>query len=182
MEREEALIWGSLRGWLEAGERFTHSELPILYDATTDTATICKTGTDDRDYLGVTANKIPMRLDLVDADDGVIVDIKTGSKSNTEPAPTNLQLATQAVAASRLLGITEVRVGLVFPMKTKVHKPEWHTLDADALDEHAGKLHRVLKMIPNAEPNRGSWCWRCPIGPANGFTSSCPAWAGEEAA
>lgn len=178
MDEEAAALWISLRAWEERVEPFTHSEIPLLYDAENDTTTPCQMGESERDYLGVTPMHIPMRLDLVRADgDGVrVVDIKTGSKANSAPPHENLQLATQAVAAARHFGVDRVSVGLVHPMKTKVHEPEWFELDADALDAHAGKLYRVLRTLPLAEPNRGSWCFRCPIGPAKGFVTKCPAW------
>ncbi len=184
---EEKALWSSLAIWLAKERPFTHSELPLLYDAENDTATLCAIGTEgERDYLGVTAMRVPVRLDLLRFDDDRgelwIVDIKTGAKANSSPAPENDQLATQAVAASRYFGVDMAKVGLVFPMKTKVHEPAWHTLDADALDVHAGKLHRALKVVPQSEPTRGSWCWRCPIGPAKGTLSTCPAWAEAAAA
>lgn len=187
MDEDAMALWGSLKEWLRSMPPFTHSELALLYDAERDSAHICETGEDERDYLGVTGVKLPMRLDLIRYEGGIvrqvhIVDIKTGSRSNTSPAHENMQLATQAIAASRYYGVESVKVGLVFPMKTKVHPPEWHTLDADALDEHAGKLHRVLKTIPDSVPVKGQHCWRCPIGPAKGFRTDCPAWADEEAA
>jgi hypothetical protein len=177
---EELAIWASLRTWSDAMPAWTHSEIPILYDAGIDAASICEIGSGgERDYLGVTALRIPTRLDLVrlEGDTVWICDIKTGSRSNCEPAATNVQLATQAVAAARLFHVERAMVGLVFPLKTKVHVPEWHELAADALDEHAGKLHRTLRVIPDSEPARGSHCWHCPIGPSRDFRSTCPAWA-----
>ncbi len=182
---DTAALWAQLEAWLSRESSYTASEIPLLYDAETDTAAICETGElGERDYLGVTTLKMPMRLDLVRVEPGLawVVDIKTGSRSNTSPAPENMQLATQAVAAARYYGVERAMVGLVFPMKTKVHEPEWHELDADALDLHAGKLHRVLKMLPTSQPNRGDWCFGCPIGPAKGFTTDCPAWVIDEAA
>lgn len=175
-------LWESLRAWLATESAYTDSELPLLYDAESDTAAFGNTGTSDRDYLDVSAFKVPMRLDLVRVGDEVlhVLDLKTGSKSGTAPASENLQLATQALAAARYFGVGRVKVGLVFPLKTKVHPPEWHELDAEALDLHAGKLHRVLKQIPTSQPVRGSWCFRCPVGPSKGFTTDCPAWQIEE--
>ncbi len=183
LDDEEKGLWSSLKLWLGREPSFTHSEIPLLYDAENDTATICEVGPGgERDYLGVTAMKVPMRLDLVRVGERQIwiVDIKTGARANSAPAFENVQLATQAVAASRHFGVELASVGLVFPMKTKVHEPEWHELDTDALDEHAGTLHRVLKMIPDSEPERGSHCWRCPMGPQKGFASNCPAWENEQ--
>lgn len=188
MEPEAAALWATLKGWLATQPAFTHSEFAILYDAGTDTATHAQTGETERDYLGVTALRIPMRLDLVrvDVEAGVawVLDIKTGSKSNTLGSTENVQLATQAVGASRLFGVKRVMVGLVFPMKTKTHAPEWHEMDADALDAHAGRLHRTLRVIPDSLPVKGEHCWKfCPIGPVkNGPPATCGAWAEEAAA
>ncbi len=179
---EELALWHTLRAWVDDQPKFTHSELPILYDAEHDTAAVCEMGPGgERDYLGVTAMRIPTRLDLlrVDGDTVWVVDIKTGSRSNCEPAATNVQLATQAVAACRLFGAKRAYVGLVFPLKTKVHPPEWREMLADDLDEHAGLLHQTLRLIPASEPARGSHCWRCPIGASRDHKSTCPAWAND---
>ncbi len=183
LDDEEKGLWSSLKLWLGREPSFSHSEIPLLYDAESDTATVCEIGPDgERDYLGVTSMAVPTRLDLIRIGVGElwVVDIKTGARANSSPSHENEQLATQAVAASRRFNAKRVHVGLVFPMKTKVHEPEWHTMDADLLDEQAGKLHRVLRMIPESEPVRGSHCWRCPIGPQKGFASTCPAWANEQ--
>ncbi len=178
-------LWDQLKTWLMTQPNFTHSELPLLYDAENDTAAICETGEfGERDYLGVTALKVPMRLDLVRVERDVawVLDVKTGSRSGTETEPANMQLASGAVAVSRLFGVERVKVGLVFPLKTKVHPPAWFELDADALDLHAGKLHRALKMLPTSGPVRGDHCWKCPIGPSKGYTTDCPAWQIDECA
>ncbi len=180
LDEEGAALWRSLKGWLETTPKYNHSELALLYDAETDTATRCEMGAGPRDYKGVGPMRLPMRLDLVrermDDDEIWIVDVKTGSRSNAAPAATNPQLATQAVAASRYFGVNRANVGLVFPMKTKVHVPEWHLIDGDALDEHAGKIHRVLQMIPDSKPFVGDHCYRCNLGPAKGQMAACPAW------
>lgn len=184
-------LWLTLKAWIDAevaaGRLFSDSEIPLLYDTEKDVASLCEIGElGPRDYLGVTAMKMPMRLDLVRVDraDGCVyvLDIKTGSRSGTASAHENVQLATMGLAAARFYGVPRANVGLIFPMKTKVHPPEWHELDAEALDLHAGRLHRVLRQLPLAEPNRGDWCWRCPIGPGKGVVSTCPAWQDEQAA
>lgn len=179
-------LWLSLKRWLVGQLAFTHSEIPLLYDAANDSATLCETGPGgERDYLGVTERRMPMRLDLVRVEDGVVwvCDIKTGSRSNTSPASENMQIATQAVAAARYFGVGRAQVGLVFPMKTKCHEPEWHMLGPDELDAHAGRLHRVLRSIPESVPVRGGWCWSgCPLGPSrNDRNATCPEWQVEAA-
>jgi hypothetical protein len=184
LDEEGAALWATLKGWLDGSSRPTSVELPLLYDAENDMATTCEMGKGDRDYLNVGPMTIPMRLDLVWTGDDLhpaVVDLKTGSRSGTVPAAQNLQLATQGLAFARYWGEERIDVGLVFPMKTKIHV-DWHTLDADALDAHAGLLHSRLRMLPTAEPVKGSHCWRCPIGPHKDHRSTCPAWANEEAA
>lgn len=178
-------LWAQLKTWLASEAPYTHSELPLLYDAEHDAATICETGElGERDYLGVTALKVPMRLDLLRVGEGVawIADIKTGSISKDMAAPVNIQLASAAVAVSRLFGVERVHVGLVVPMKTKCHAPSWYEMDTDKLDLHAGRLHRTLQMLPTSQPNVGDHCFRCPIGPAKGHMAECPGWAQDEAA
>lgn len=170
-------LWSTLKRYLEQ-RGFDHSEVALLYNAELDIAKACETGEGERDYLGVCKDSLPMRLDLVrfDGVDLTVVDIKTGSKPNTEPARTNLQLATQAVAASRFYGVKSVTVGLAFPMKTKLHEDYW-VLGEEDLDSHAGKLRRMLRTIPEAQPIKGDKCRRCPIGPDRNYPSTCPAWA-----
>lgn len=184
LDADGAAYWATLKGWLDTRSPATHVELPLLYDTENDTADLCEVGENAHDYLNVGPMDIPMRLDLAWTGDDLhpaIVDIKTGSRSNVSPAAENLQLATQALAFSRYWNSERIDVGLVFPLKTKIHE-DWHTLDADALDAHAGLLHKRLKMLPTAEPVRGPHCWRCPIGPHRDHKSTCPAWEKEEAA
>lgn len=170
-------LWASLKSWLEDEVIFSHSEIAILYDATTDTAQVCETGNGERDYLNVSQYSLPMRLDLVrEGTQLEIVDIKTGSMSNAAPPPENAQLFTQALGASRLLGYKTAHVGLVFPLKTKVHEPVYHHIDEHALDAHAGKIRRILRTIPDSQPVRGPHCWKCSVGPGKGFVTQCPAW------
>ncbi len=177
-------LWLTLKGWIDGQAPFTHSEIALLLDVENDTAALCEVGElGERDYLGVTALKIPMRLDLVRWD-GVtldVVDLKTGARKNVSPEAENVQLATMGLAAARYFGAAQVRVGLVFPLKTRVHAPEWHVLDADALDLHAGKLHRLLRGLPTSEPMKGDHCWSCPMGLARGFATPCPAYQTDEA-
>lgn len=185
LDSDATAMWLTLRNWLASNEQATHVELPILYDAENDTATVCEMGADERAYLNVTPMTIPMRLDLVWAPsthgEPIVIDIKTGSRSNAATPAENFQLATQAVGYSRLLRWAgSMTVGLLFPMKTKTHDDR-HTLDADALDAHAGLLHRRLRMIPDAQPEKGQHCWKCPVGPTRDHQATCPAWAKEEA-
>ncbi len=60
--------------------------------------------------------------------------------------------------------------------KTKCDEPKWVHLDADALDEQAGRIARLLRTLPSAEPNPGDHCWRCDARPG------CPAYGAEATA
>lgn len=186
LDNAERAMWEQLKLWLGQRPPASHAELALIYDAEHDTARVCRTGETERDYLDVGPMSIPMRLDLAwagpsDAARPVAVDIKTGSRSNTAPAESNVQIATQGLALARLTGARSAGVGLIFPLRTKSHYDP-HQLDADALDAHAGVLHQRLRALPTAAPERGSHCWRCPIGPTRDEPATCPAWAREEAA
>lgn len=183
-EKEARALWATLKTWLPPKSVPIIPELPLLYDAATDTATECKMGEGERDYLGVDGMKIPMRLDIVVRNTGdlwvEVWDIKTGSQSNQTVAAENLQLRTQALAASRFFEATRIKVGLVYPMKTKV-KTDVAELSKEVLDEHARFLRRTLMRLPIAKPNLGQHCYHyCPVGPQKGFMATCPAWRTEE--
>jgi hypothetical protein len=166
---------GSLRGWISK-RAWTHSELGIRYDAERDEATIVEgRGPNGYDDSGDGHMVIRGTLDLVELwrDDSERlcvdnVDIKTGQAKNAHVE----QLYVQAVGVSRLFDPHMVRVGFVFPRKTKVIEPEWEVLDRDRLDEEAGKIARILRTLPNAEPKPGDHCFRCPMG-----RGLCPAYA-----
>jgi hypothetical protein len=95
-----------------------------------------------------------------------VVDIKTGKTANAHAE----QLHIQALALSRILGITSVRVGFLFTRKTKVIPPVWAVLDADRLNEEAGRLHRLLRTLPQAQAVRNDGCRWCEVAPQD-----CPA-------
>lgn len=170
-----AYFEGSLRGWL-AKRHWTHSEIGIRYDAERDEARIVE-GRGPNGYDDADDGHMVMRgtLDLVELwrDDHERlcidnVDIKTGQAKNAHVE----QLYVQAVGVSRLFDPHMVRVGFVYPRKTKVIEPVWEELDRDRLDEEAGKIARTLRKLPTAEPVPGDHCFRCPMG-----RGLCPAYA-----
>jgi hypothetical protein len=58
-----------------------------------------------------------------------------------------------------------VRVGYLYGRKTKCDPPELETLDADRLDHEAGRIARLLRKLPMAEPNPGDHCHFCEAKP-----------------
>lgn len=159
-----ALYHGPLRGWLDS-RKWEACEIGLRYDAETDTAVRGpRRGDPGYDDHGAT---LPGTLDLLAIADGAlwIADLKTGKAANAHPE----QLYAQAVAASRLYGITKAFVGFVFARKTKCDEPKWEPLDADRLDSEAGRIRRVLRMIPGAEPVINDGCMYCPA------RDACPA-------
>lgn len=162
-------IYDQLLSWVNPRRsRLIKCEFGMRYDTRTDTAAFGpKRG--EPGYDDVPAHVLPGTGDLVlRGVDGVleVVDVKTGKKEYTSPA----QLAAQAVAVSRIYGANVVRVGFLYPRKTKCDEPEWETLDEDRLDAEAGRIGRVLRKLPIAEPVRGDWCWKCDA------RRDCPAW------
>jgi len=186
-EAEARALWPSLRTWIAQGP-WEGAELPLLYDAATDTASVCGVGDGARDYQDVTGMRLPMRLDLMSYEGGVLEvwDIKTGKSTNLSPAAESHQLLSQALAAHRhhrALGRPKphtIRIGFVVPMKTKCKDENCAVVSPEALDAHALHTRRTLLRLPMATPNKGEHCWRCPCGPSKGFLATCPAWADEE--
>ncbi len=140
-------------------DRILKCEVGVRYDTEHDTAT-WGPGRGDPGYDDHGPRILKGTLDLVlRGTDGVleVPDAKTGKKEYASPA----QLYAQAVAVSRIYRENRVRVGFLYIRKTKCDEPEWEELDADRLDEEAGRLARVLRLLPTAEPVRGDHCWRC---------------------
>ncbi len=159
------LYHGPLRGFLDS-RKWEACELGLRYDAETDTATRGpRRGEPGYDEHGPMV--LPGTLDLVAIADGAlwVDDLKTGKQQNAHPE----QLYAQAVAASRFYGINRVFVGFSFARKTKCDEPKWEPLDADRLDAEAGRLRRMLRMIPTAEPVINDACVYCDA------RDACPA-------
>lgn len=124
----------------------------------------------DADYGNVGRMVLPGTLDLVlvrDAD-ALVVDIKTGKVPGDSE-----QLYAQAVAVSRAYGAKRVEVGYAMARKTKCEIAAKEVLEADDLDAHAGRIAKLLRRLPMAEPQTGKHCWRCDARP------SCPGWLAE---
>lgn len=105
-------------------------------------------------------------LDLasIEPDFADVIDVKTG-----KPPADAEQLYGQAVMVSRRYKVPEVRVRYARALKTKLEMLNDEVLDADRLDAEAGRITRLLRMLPDSKPNEGEWCWRCDA------WLSCPA-------
>ena len=162
-------LYKSAMTWLEPRrDRMLRAEVGMRYDTQHDRAVIGpRRG--EPGYEDVGPLVLPGTLDLIlRGPDGVleVVDVKTGKKEYETP----WQLYAQAVAASRVYAEKVVRVGYLYPRKTKCAEPEWETLDNDRLDEEAGRIAKVLRRLPLSEPVRGDWCFRCDA------RDGCPKW------
>jgi hypothetical protein len=167
----EAVFKGPLKTWLETTATWTHCEVGLLYSAAAD---VCIDGPrrGEPGYDEVSAMELRGTLDLVRVEEDRIVlrDLKTG-----KPPSDREQLYAQAVAASRRWKKNVVEIGYVRALKTKVEELDVETLDADRLDEEAGRIARVLRRLPMAEPvvnDKCDWC------DARG---ACPAYGAERA-
>lgn len=148
-------------------------EIGLRYDAQADDAELGpRRG--EKGYAELGAMVVPGTLDLVanEPDIVTVVDLKSGKKQADRE-----QLYTQAVAAARFYKKPAARVAYVYARKTKCDPPDWEYLDADALDMHAGRISRLLRKLPMAEPvaDAEAYCWRCDSRP------SCPAFGAEAA-
>lgn len=166
-EQAEALEMFSppLMSWLDK-TKWTACEIGIRYDSAAD-ASVVGARRGEPGYQDVTPSVLIGTLDLVhvDGDLVTVVDAKSGKfVADTE------QLRAQAVAASRLYGAKRARVGYLYARKTKCDEPKWTELSEDDLDVEAGRIGRLLRTLPMAEPNAGEHCWRCDARPA------CPAY------
>jgi hypothetical protein len=162
---------GPLREWLRSYQ-WTAVELGVRYDAATDTAAEGpRRGAPG--YEDVPAMTLPGTLDLVIRGDSMayVYDVKTG-----KPPADSEQLYAQAVAVSRLYDVSTVHVAYARALKTKFELLSKETLNADALDYHAGRIRRLLRQLPVSQPTPGDeYCWKC------NARSSCPAFGAERA-
>jgi hypothetical protein len=154
---EADAIWnGPLRAWMESQE-WTHCETGLRYNAASDT---CADGPrrGEPGYEDVDGMVLPGTLDLVRVEPERVVlrDVKSG-----RPPTDREQLYAQAVAASRRWKLNVVEIGYTRALKTKVEELDVEVLDADRLDEEAGRIARVLRRLPMAEPvvnDKCDWC------------------------
>lgn len=167
-----AIFAGPLTGYLLRPEEWTACEVGMRYDAANDdTEHGPRRG--EVGYESVDPMVLPGTLDLVRVEDERIVlrDLKTG-----KPPQDREQLYAQAVAASRAYGRNVVEVGYVRALKTKCEELDLEILDADRLDEEAGRIARVLRKLPMSEPTPGDdWCWKC------NARGACPAFGAAKA-
>lgn len=147
---------GPLAGWLDSTE-WTHVEAGLCYDAANDECTDSpRRG--EPGYEDVGPMQIRGTLDLVrvEPDRIVLRDLKTG-----KPPSDREQLYAQAVAASRRWKRNVVEIGYTRALKTKLEELDVEVLDADRLDEEAGRIARVLRRLPMAQPvvnDKCDWC------------------------
>ncbi len=156
---------GPLRSFLNS-KKWDACEIGLEYDATSDTAERClRRG--EPGYLNVPPMHLRGTLDLlsVKSVEAEIYDIKTGKHVDNYE-----QLYGQAVAVSRKYKVDTVRVAYLYARKTKCEPSAVEVLDRDSLDYQAGRITRLLKKLPIAEPVRGDWCWVCRS------KADCPAW------
>jgi hypothetical protein len=152
-------------------KKWTVCERGYRYDAEND---VCVDGPrrGEAGYEDVPEMVLPGTVDLVIVDGctGYVVDVKTG-----KPPTDSEQLHAQAVAISRRYGLSSVRVQYARALKTKLDLLNDEEFDADRLDHEAGRIRRVLRQLPMAEPNRSNaYCWRCD---ARGV---CPEWTSDD--
>ncbi len=177
------ILEGPLNGYLASTE-WTHCEAGLLYDAAADEC-IDSPRRGEPGYEDVGPMQIRGTLDLVriEADRVVLRDVKTG-----RPPSDREQLYGQAVAASRRWGKSVVEIGYVRALKTKCEELDVEVLDADRLDEEAGRIARVLRRLPVAQPvpnDKCDWCdarSACPAFMAEPPKGLQDAWAEAEAA
>lgn len=124
-----------------------------------------------RKYPRVTDNETAGAADIVGigGDVATCIDLKTGRRENVEPAETNAQLRTLALAVHKAHGAPKVRVVLAFPGAGGVATDE-HTLDAYDLAAWEGELAALVQSIPTSKPNPSKKaCQYCPA------KAACPA-------
>jgi hypothetical protein len=166
-----AIFAGPLSGFL-ASRPWTACEIGVRYDASADT---CTQGPrrGEPGYEAERSEVLPGTLDLVHVDGKVahVWDIKSGRMPEDKE-----QLYAQAVAVSRLYGVDEVHVAYARALKTKLQADDVERLTADDLDMHAGRIARVLRKLPTAQPVPGDgYCWKCDA------RGACPAFGAAKA-
>lgn len=151
---------GPLHGFV-ASRKWTACEVGLRLDADTDTCTAGPRRGEDG-YDEAPAMTLPGTLDLVFVESGVahVFDVKTG-----RPPTDREQLYAQAVAVSRLYDAPRVEVAYARALKTKLDVSDAETLDADRLDAESGRIAKLLRRLPIAEPKAGDYCWKCDARP-----------------
>lgn len=88
---------------------------------------------------------------------GRIEDVKSGKPRYVHDE----QLRAYAVLARAFFGWERVEAAFVFTKKRSVEVTPYIVMSADDIDAEAGRLRRVLRTLPTAEPNPGEHCWSC---------------------
>jgi len=178
-----AISEGPVAGWLDSTE-WTHVEVGLCFDAAADECSDSpRRGEPGYEDVGPMQLRGTLDLVRVEADRIVIRDLKSG-----KPPSDREQLYAQAVAASRRWGKNIVEIGYTRALKTKVEELDVETLDADRLDEEAGRIARVLRRLPTAQPvvnDKCDWCdakGACPAFMAEPPKDLKEAWAADDAA
>jgi hypothetical protein len=161
---EEYLYWLSAN---HRGRRWT-SEIAMAYDVATARARIIGVGI-GREYGPISNTEIAMTADLATEDGGAeIRDIKTGRRENVDPAESNAQMLTLALAWRSITNADAVRIGLDFVSSFGV-SPDERTLDAFDLDVWGEDLRELVEKIEMSKPQPGNHCKYCPA------AGACPA-------
>lgn len=164
-------VVANLNEWLPRGGR---CEAPFAYDPQTGRGYSLATNGGHRDYSLVKPGEIALTVDWYDVSDGIvhIWDWKFGRQTETEPAETNPQLATAALAICRAYGCTSAKVGLAFVDDDGTARVSVATLDAFDLERISGEVRGIWERLQSDPmPNPGPWCrakW-CPL------RATCPA-------
>lgn len=147
-------------------------EVKLAYDVVNRTARVLGSGSADRNYGARGPFEIFMQLDVVgdDGDRVVVIDWKTGF-NDVEPAVTNGQLWTGALAACRAFGKDAAIIRIVYT--NQKNRCDEHELDALDLAEFAGKLERLHVTVAERQAAKqrgeildtkeGSWCKHCAV-------------------
>jgi CRISPR/Cas system-associated exonuclease Cas4 (RecB family) len=158
-----------------AGETKWFAEPGFVFDLATSTTRFLGEGTKREAYANVGEHEVGMTADLVtlNRDDELIVyDVKTGRSQNVDPAESNTQLMTLALAARRQFpSALAVRAGLLFVSPFGVSVDE-HTFDHFDLDAYEAELLALSRGIATSEPQPGKHCNYCPA------SHVCPATTG----
>lgn len=154
-----------------------HAEPAYVLDLDTMTASMVGTNI-GRKYPRTTAMQVAGSADIVGlayrqpvgvATDAVVIDVKTGRRENVDPADSNTQIATLALAVHLAHGVDTVRGVLAFPGSGGVATDE-HTLDAYDLAAWGADLRGLLERVPTSQPQpTKKACQWCPA------KAACPA-------
>lgn len=154
-------------------------EVALAYDPVTDTARVLGASL-ERDYSSVTADEIPLTIDVagIAGGVGIVRDYKTGH-SRLARTRGNWQMRGAAIAVARAFGLDQIDAQLVY---LREGRPVWRDragFDAFDLAGIAAELRQTRERVladraayaagAHVEPTEGSWCRYCPS------WSSCPA-------